>query len=240
MGARDGVPVGAGGGGLRRLGSVRPEAPDRHRRRRTRARTAASGGRSRCCARWSPPTTCCGASPAGRRPTPSLRSPATSGATCSAISPATRRATSPSACRARWPAASPRPSNAAFTTENTGSWNVLPPCVGVVCSIIFIGFVNLTMAGALVRRGGRAGRAGVLPRAPRHAAASQLCQQGGRGRWRTGRRDRQHGRGARVRRDVPRAAAHRRHDRRGDGRAPRQPDLSGAAAADPRRASPRR
>ena len=41
-------------------------------------------------------------------------------------------------------------SNAAFITENTGSWNVLPPCVGVVCSIIFISFVNLTMAGALV------------------------------------------------------------------------------------------
>jgi ATP-binding cassette subfamily B protein len=41
-------------------------------------------------------------------------------------------------------------SNAAFTIENTGSWNVLPPCVGVVCAIIFIGFVNPTMAGALV------------------------------------------------------------------------------------------
>src|SRR6516165_1435406 len=41
-------------------------------------------------------------------------------------------------------------SNAAFTTENTGSWNVLPPCVAVVCSIIFIGSVNPTMAGALV------------------------------------------------------------------------------------------
>jgi ATP-binding cassette subfamily B protein len=41
-------------------------------------------------------------------------------------------------------------SNAAFTVENTGSWNVLPPCVGVLCSIIFIGFVNSTMALALV------------------------------------------------------------------------------------------
>ncbi len=40
--------------------------------------------------------------------------------------------------------------NAAFTTENTGSWNVLPPCVGVVCAIVFIGFVNPAMAGALV------------------------------------------------------------------------------------------
>jgi ATP-binding cassette, subfamily B, bacterial len=41
-------------------------------------------------------------------------------------------------------------SNAVFTTENTGSWNVLPPVVAVVCSIAFIGSVNLTMAGALV------------------------------------------------------------------------------------------
>jgi ATP-binding cassette, subfamily B, bacterial len=40
--------------------------------------------------------------------------------------------------------------NAAFTTENTGSWNVLPPCVGVTCAIIFIGVVHPTMAGALV------------------------------------------------------------------------------------------
>ncbi len=40
--------------------------------------------------------------------------------------------------------------NAAFTTENTGSWNVLPPCVGVICAIIFIGFVHPMMAGALV------------------------------------------------------------------------------------------
>ena len=37
-----------------------------------------------------------------------------------------------------------------FTIENTGSWNVLPPCVAVVCSIAFIGSVNLTLAGALV------------------------------------------------------------------------------------------
>jgi ATP-binding cassette subfamily B protein len=41
-------------------------------------------------------------------------------------------------------------SNAVFTTENTGSWNVLPPVVAVVCSIIFIGLVNATMAGTLV------------------------------------------------------------------------------------------
>jgi ATP-binding cassette subfamily B protein len=40
--------------------------------------------------------------------------------------------------------------NATFITENTGSWNVLPPCVAVVCSIVFIGFVNPTMAGVLV------------------------------------------------------------------------------------------
>ncbi len=41
-------------------------------------------------------------------------------------------------------------SNAAFTTANTSSWNVLPPCVAVACSIIFIGSVNPIMAGALV------------------------------------------------------------------------------------------
>jgi ATP-binding cassette subfamily B protein len=40
--------------------------------------------------------------------------------------------------------------NAAFTTANTGSWNVLPPCVAVVCSILFISAVNPTMAGVLV------------------------------------------------------------------------------------------
>jgi ATP-binding cassette subfamily B protein len=41
-------------------------------------------------------------------------------------------------------------SNAAFTIENTGSWNVLPPIVAVICSIAFISSVNPTMAGALV------------------------------------------------------------------------------------------
>jgi ATP-binding cassette, subfamily B, bacterial len=41
-------------------------------------------------------------------------------------------------------------SNAAFTIENTGSWNVLPPIVAVVCSIAFISSVNPIMAGALV------------------------------------------------------------------------------------------
>ena len=41
-------------------------------------------------------------------------------------------------------------SNAVFTTENTGSWNVLPPVMAVVCSIIFIGSVNMSMASVLV------------------------------------------------------------------------------------------
>jgi ATP-binding cassette, subfamily B, bacterial len=41
-------------------------------------------------------------------------------------------------------------SNAVFITENTGSWNVLPPVVAVVCSIALIGSVNPIMAGALV------------------------------------------------------------------------------------------
>jgi ATP-binding cassette, subfamily B, bacterial len=40
--------------------------------------------------------------------------------------------------------------NAAFTTENTCSWNVLPPCVAVIGSVILIGMVNLMMAAVLV------------------------------------------------------------------------------------------
>jgi ATP-binding cassette, subfamily B, bacterial len=41
-------------------------------------------------------------------------------------------------------------SNAAFTVENTGAWNVLPPMVAVVLSIGFIGSVNLALAGTLM------------------------------------------------------------------------------------------
>lgn len=40
--------------------------------------------------------------------------------------------------------------NAAFTVENTGSWNVLPPTIAVVLSIGFIGSVNLPLAGTLL------------------------------------------------------------------------------------------
>jgi ATP-binding cassette, subfamily B, bacterial len=40
--------------------------------------------------------------------------------------------------------------DAAFTVANTGAWNVLPPCVAVVCSILFIGSVNPPLAAALV------------------------------------------------------------------------------------------
>ncbi len=39
---------------------------------------------------------------------------------------------------------------AAFTIENTTSWNVLPPCIAVLCAIGFIGSVNPLMAGVLV------------------------------------------------------------------------------------------
>ncbi|MGH7156034.1 MAG: ABC transporter transmembrane domain-containing protein, partial [Acetobacteraceae bacterium] len=41
-------------------------------------------------------------------------------------------------------------SAAAFTVANTGSWNVLPPCVAVICSIVFIGSVNPPLAATLV------------------------------------------------------------------------------------------
>jgi ATP-binding cassette subfamily B protein len=40
--------------------------------------------------------------------------------------------------------------NAAFTVENTGAWNVLPPSLGVILSICFIGSVNLALAGTLL------------------------------------------------------------------------------------------
>ena len=40
--------------------------------------------------------------------------------------------------------------NAAFTVENTGAWNVLPPMIAVVLSICFIGSVNLQLAGSLL------------------------------------------------------------------------------------------
>ena len=40
--------------------------------------------------------------------------------------------------------------NAAFTLENTGAWNVLPPMIAVVLSIGFIGSVNLALAGTLM------------------------------------------------------------------------------------------
>ena len=40
-------------------------------------------------------------------------------------------------------------SNAIFTVENMATFNVMPPCVAAVLSIIFIGTVSLTMAGIL-------------------------------------------------------------------------------------------
>jgi ATP-binding cassette subfamily B protein len=40
--------------------------------------------------------------------------------------------------------------NAAFTVENTGVWNVLPPLIGVVLSIGFIGSVNIPLAVCLL------------------------------------------------------------------------------------------
>jgi len=40
--------------------------------------------------------------------------------------------------------------NAAFTVENTGAWNVMPPMIAVVLSICFIGSVNLQLAASLL------------------------------------------------------------------------------------------
>jgi ATP-binding cassette subfamily B protein len=41
-------------------------------------------------------------------------------------------------------------SNAAFTVSNTMSWNVLPPCIAVICAIALIGTVDPIMAGTLL------------------------------------------------------------------------------------------
>ncbi|MBS0562648.1 MAG: ABC transporter ATP-binding protein, partial [Proteobacteria bacterium] len=41
-------------------------------------------------------------------------------------------------------------SNAAFTVANTTAWNVLPPCIAIVCAILLIGTVNPVMAGVLL------------------------------------------------------------------------------------------
>ena len=64
---------------------------------------------------------------------------------------------------------------AAFTVENTGSWNVLPPCFAVVFSIVFIGSVNPPLATVLVALA--AGLGGVIYWLARrgHPTASQLC-----------------------------------------------------------------
>jgi ATP-binding cassette subfamily B protein len=40
--------------------------------------------------------------------------------------------------------------NASFAVANTGSWNVLPPVIAVICAIALICTVNLTLAAALV------------------------------------------------------------------------------------------
>ncbi len=40
--------------------------------------------------------------------------------------------------------------SASFAVANTGSWNVLPPIIAVICAITLICTVNLTLAGALV------------------------------------------------------------------------------------------
>jgi ATP-binding cassette subfamily B protein len=41
-------------------------------------------------------------------------------------------------------------SNAIFQLENTGTWNVLPPCIAVICAIVLVSFVSPRMAIALV------------------------------------------------------------------------------------------
>ncbi|MDE2515400.1 MAG: ABC transporter ATP-binding protein [Rhodospirillales bacterium] len=47
--------------------------------------------------------------------------------------------------------------SAAFTVENTTAWNVLPPCIAVLCAIILIGSVDPALAGILVVLAGSLG-----------------------------------------------------------------------------------
>jgi ATP-binding cassette subfamily B protein len=47
--------------------------------------------------------------------------------------------------------------NAAFTVSNTMAWNVLPPCIAVLCAILLIGTVDPIMAGTLLAVAGTLG-----------------------------------------------------------------------------------
>ena len=126
--------------------------------------------------------------------------------------------------------------NAAFTIENTGSWNVLPPSIAVVFSVALIGLVNpwlaLTLVGFSLALGGLvfwlARRGTPLHRSYAEKAAAvdgELVDVVGNFHV--------------VRAfgaTLPRAAPHRPHGGNRDGRPAHQPVLYGAAAADPRRA----
>ena len=107
-------------------------------------------------------------------------------------------------------------SNAIFQTENTTSWNVLPPTLAVIMAISLIGTVNPMMALALGARQPRDGGR-HLPHGPRrHADASRFrhpCRQCG---WRAGGRDQQHARGPCLRRHLARAWPHHQPHRRGN------------------------
>ena len=149
MGARDRLLLGGGGRRLCRLDAIRTEAPDRHRRRRTPADGRIWWAFALLCALvaadnllwrvagWSAAYTFVAVTGDIRRDLFGH---------LSGHSPNYFAERLPGALASRITATA----NAAFTTENTGSWNVLPPCVAVVCSIVLIGSVNLTMALALV------------------------------------------------------------------------------------------
>ena len=150
VGARDGLPVGARGSGLRGLDPIRTEAPGGHRRRGTgqggqpylvgfcrSVRLVAADNLLWRIGGWAAAHTFVAVTGDIRRDLFGH---------LSGHSPSYFAERLPGALASRITATS----NATFTVENTGSWNVLPPCVAVVCSIVFIGSVNLTMAGALV------------------------------------------------------------------------------------------
>ena len=173
-------------------------------------------------AAWSPPTTCCGASPAMPPRAPSSRSPATSARDLFAlpVRPFARLLRRASAGRPGQPHHRHRQ-----RCLHAGEYRLPGTCCRRssrwCCAIVLIGSVNPTLAGGADRLRRGAGRVDLLPGPARHAAASRLCQQGRRGGRRAGGRDRQFQRGARVRRDAARAAPDRRDDRGRDGRAAR-------------------
>ena len=220
---------------LQRLDTVRDEASDRRRLHGPQAGAPLGMGRIRAAMRFGRRRQSVrGGSPAIPPIAPSSPSPAISAVICSATCRATRPGSSPRGCRAGWPAGSVRRPTTRFIVMNTTVWSVIPPIVAVAavdrlhrlgqrCKLA-VGLLALALL-----LGVRDFHAGP----PRHAAASAVRRKGRRGGWRTGRRDLQLQRDARVWRDRAGAGpAGADHGRR-NGQPSAQSLLYGAPAADP-------